>query len=239
LSPTRAVDVVLMTDPRFYDAASGLLTREAFSFMVDHQVEHAKRVQDFLTLVVFLVERRWRELVVDRDSREHAVAADDWIVKEMARLIRHAVRNTDLLARTATGAVSMLLVGVDGEGARGVIERVNVHLRRYRATPALQISVGAACCPTDGVRGDDLLGAARSRAARGAISASRAGDEDRPVSRASTGGAGRAIHTGRMEPPREIRGGGIPANTPGSPEPQPHTSFVERRRPTAQSMREN
>jgi GGDEF domain-containing protein len=227
--------VVLMTDPRFYDAASGLLTREAFSFMVDHQLEHAKRAQEFVTLVVFLVERRWRELVVERDWREHAVAADDWIVKEMARLIRHAVRSTDLLARTASGAISMLLVGIDGEGARGVIERVNVHLRRYRATPTLQISVGAACCPTDAVRGDELIHTARSRAARGAVSATRAEDEDRPARRAAVNGTANGVNGVRLEPQRQVR-----SETPAGTEPVPQRSFVERRRPTAhRSVSEN
>lgn len=226
-----------MTDPRFYDAASGLLTREAFSFMVDHQLEHAKRAQEFLTLVVYLVERRWRELV-ERDWREHAVAADDWIVKEMARLIRHGVRGTDLLARTASGAVSLLLVGVDAEGARGVIDRVNVHLRRYRATPTLQIRVGAACCPTDAVRADDLIRTARNRAARGVVSASRAEDEDRPA-RVKASGAGQPVNGARLEPEPGIRHG---ETTPGAPGagPLPQTRFVERRRSTAhRSMREN
>jgi GGDEF domain-containing protein len=231
--------VVLMTDPRFYDAASGLLTREAFSFMVDHQVEHAKRAQEFLTLVVYLVERRWRELVMDRDWREHAVAADDWIVKEMARLIRHGVRSTDLIARTASGAISLLLVGVDGEGARGVIERVNVHLRRYRATPTLQISVGAACCPTDAVRSDDLIHTARGRAARGEVNASRADDEDRHAGRASASAGdeinGISLNTGPQE-----QSGQAAAGAPAGAEPQPQPSFVERRRTAAQrSMREN
>ena len=226
-----------MTDPRFYDAASGLLTREAFSFMVDHQVEHAKRAQEFLTLVVYLVERRWRELVIDRDWREHAVAADDWIVKEMARLIRHGVRSTDLLARTASGAVSLLLVGVDGEGARGVIDRMNVHLRRYRATPTLQISVGAACCPTDAVRSDDLIQTARSRAARGAVNASRAGDEDRQAGRPGAS-AGEAIADIPLDAEPQDRSGKAAAGAGAEPLPQP--SFVERRRTTAhRSMREN
>ena len=168
-----------MTDPHFYDAVSGLLTREAFSFMVEHQLKHAQRVQEFITLVVFLVERRWRELVVDRDWRERVVPADESSVKEMARLIRHAVRSTDLLARTASGAVSLLLAGIDGEGAREVVARLDGHLRCCRATPALQINIGVACCPTDAVRDDDLLGVARSRAERGTLSASRAGDETR------------------------------------------------------------
>ena len=154
-----------MTDARFYDAASGLLTREAFGFMVDHQLKHAQRSQEFLTLVVFLVERRWREMVIDREWRDFAVAADDWMVKEMARLIRYAVRSTDLLARTSEGTISLLLSGIDATRARPVLERLDLHLRRYRSTPTLQISIGAASCPTDAVRADDLLGAARHRAA--------------------------------------------------------------------------
>jgi len=143
-----------MTHARFYDAASGLLTHEAFTFMVDHQLMHAQRAQEFLTLVVIVAEREWRELVV---------AADEWIIKELARLVRYTVRNTDLLARTADGMLSLLLVGIDLERANGVIERLNTHIRRYGSSPALQISVGAACCPTHSIRADELLQMAISR----------------------------------------------------------------------------
>jgi GGDEF domain-containing protein len=213
-----------MTDLRFYDAASGLLTREAFSFMLDHQLKHAQRVQEFITLVVFLVQRRWRELVVDHDWRERVVPADDWMVKDMARLIRHAVRSTDLLARTASGAVSLLLAGIDGEGARRVVARLDGHLRRYRATPALQINVGVACCPTDAVREDDLLGVVRRRAERGALSASRAGDESHASGR-RRGINGVPLDPRRTEP--DLRPGRL-------------TPFVERRRLAAnQTLREN
>jgi GGDEF domain-containing protein len=143
-----------MTHARFYEGATGLLTREAFSFMVDHQLMHAQRAQEFLTLVVIVAEREWRELVV---------AADEWIIKELARLVRYAVRNTDLLARTADGMLSLVLVGIDLERANRVIERLNTHIRRYGASPALQISVGAACCPTHAIRADELLQLAMSR----------------------------------------------------------------------------
>jgi GGDEF domain-containing protein len=137
-----------MTDARFFDAASGLLTSEAFRFMVDHQLRQAQRAQEFLTLVVFIAEREWREAIV---------AADEWIVKELARLIASAVRRTDLLGRTADGVLALLLVGVDLERARFVIDRVSNHIRRYGASPALQISVGAACCPTHAISSDELL----------------------------------------------------------------------------------
>jgi GGDEF domain-containing protein len=155
-SGTLSLNTTGMTQPRFYDAASGLLTREAFSFMVDHQLRHAQRTQEFLTLVVFVAEREWRELIV---------TADEWIVKELARLIRYAVRSTDLLARTSDGMLSLLLVGIDLERAHAVIERLHEHIRRYGASPALQISVGAACCPTHAICADELVQQAIARRA--------------------------------------------------------------------------
>jgi GGDEF domain-containing protein len=147
-------DLVAMTQARFYDATSGLLTRDAFSFMVDYQLRHAQRTQEFLTLVVIMVEREWRELVV---------AADEWIVKEVARLVHYAVRNTDLLARTTDGMLSLLLVGIDIDRARGVIERINAQITRYGGIPALHISIGAACCPTHAICADELLRQALAR----------------------------------------------------------------------------
>jgi GGDEF domain-containing protein len=220
---------MLMTDPRFYDSASGLLTREAFSFIVDHQLKRAQRVQEYITLVVFVVERRWRELIVEHDWRERVVPADDGIVKEMARLILYAVRSTDLLARTASGAVSLLLAGVDGERSRDVIARVNGHLRRYRATPALQINVGVASCPSDAVRVDDLIRTARRRAARGALSARRAGDEG-DVTKTSD-----RINGAHLDPARST---GTTPHAGGEPMARP-TSFVERRSPTPRPLREH
>jgi GGDEF domain-containing protein len=156
---------IAMTQTRFYDAASGLLTREAFSFMVDHQLRHAQRTQEFLTLVVIVAEREWRELVV---------AADEWIVKELARLIRYAVRSTDLLSRTADGMLSLLLVDIDMERAVPVIERLNDHIRRYGGSSALQISVGAACCPTHSICADELF---RKAIASRATSGARGGND--------------------------------------------------------------
>jgi GGDEF domain-containing protein len=144
---------VRVTHAYFYDATSGLLTREAFSFMLDHHLKQAQRAQEFLTLSIFIAERECREMMV---------AADEWIMKELARLIRCAVRSTDLLARTADGMLSLLLVGIDLERARGVVDRINQHLRRYCPSPALRISVGAACCPTHAISADDLQRQARA-----------------------------------------------------------------------------
>ena len=143
-----------MTQMRFYDAASGLLTPEAFSFMVAHLLRHAERTQEFVTLVVFVAERT---------SRGAIDAADDWVVSQLGRLIRTAVRQTDLLARTADGTLSLMLPGIDVERAKAVIERLSGHLGRYEKASAMEISVGAACCPTHAVCMDELLQQAISR----------------------------------------------------------------------------
>lgn len=143
-----------MTEPVLFVDASGLLTREAFRFMVDYQLRQAERTQEFLTLVVFTVERQWQELIA---------ATDEWLLGELGRLIGYATRSTDLLSRTADGVLSLLLVGVDLDSARRVIDRISDQIRRYETAPALRISVGAACCPTDAIAADDLFREALSR----------------------------------------------------------------------------
>jgi GGDEF domain-containing protein len=137
-----------MTQTRFHDAAPGLLTHEAFSFIVDHLLKHALRTQEFLTLVVFVAER---------ESQGAIVTADEWIVRGLARIIRVAVRETDLLGRTADGMLSLMLAGIDTERATKVIHRLNEQLKRYGAASATKWSIGLASCPTHAIRVDDLL----------------------------------------------------------------------------------
>ncbi|HET7220259.1 MAG TPA: hypothetical protein VFJ02_19525, partial [Vicinamibacterales bacterium] len=69
----------------------------------------------------------------------------------------------DLLSRTADGMLSLLLVGIDADRAQIVIERIHAHIRRYGASPALQISIGAASCPTHAICAGDLLRKALER----------------------------------------------------------------------------
>ena len=142
-----------MTRAEFFDAASGILTRDAFNFMVEHQLRCAQRTQEFVTLVVITVEH---------ESRELMAAADELNIGELGRIIRYAVRSTDLLGRVADGVLSLLLAGIDSDRAASVIGRLNEHLKRYRTFP-LQISVGAACCPTHAICADELFRQAYSR----------------------------------------------------------------------------
>ena len=108
-----------------------------------------------MTLVVFVAERA---------SRDAIDAVDEWVVTELGRLIRQAVRETDLLGRTRDGMLSLMLAGIDTERAAGVIERLNALLGRHGAASANQW-LGVACCPTHAVRVDELL-QRRSRSGR-------------------------------------------------------------------------
>jgi GGDEF domain-containing protein len=138
----------------FYDGISRLLTRETFSFMFDHELKHALRTQDFLTLVVITAEHEWRGLFV---------AAEERIVKELGGLLAGDLRETDLLARTADGVLSLLLLGVDLERAKAVIDRVVEQIKSSELSRALLISVGAACCPTHARGAQGLSEEARLR----------------------------------------------------------------------------
>jgi GGDEF domain-containing protein len=108
-----------------------------------------------MTLVVFVAERA---------SRDAVGAIDERILHELGRIIRHAVRDTDLLGRTVDGMLSLMLAGIDVERATAVIERVNDHLGHYRML--FELSVGAACCPTHAIRVDELLRHAIARSRR-------------------------------------------------------------------------
>ena len=137
-----------MMQPSFHDAASGLLTDEAFTFIVNTLLKQALRTQEFLTLVIFYAERA---------SREALVAADEFLVAELARLIRLAVRETDLIGRTADGMLALMLAGIDSERTTTVIDRLNEHFRRHDTASTLHIRVGVATCPAHGIQADELL----------------------------------------------------------------------------------
>src|SRR6476661_5986682 len=147
------VGVSPMTELRFHDQAAGLLTHEAFSFIVDHLLKHALRTQEFLTLVIFVLERA---------SRDATVTVDEY-VGELARLIRHSVRETDLVGYTSDGMLSLMLESTSGDRVCHVLERLDGPLERFATASTLRISIGAASCPTDAIRLDELLRHAESQ----------------------------------------------------------------------------
>jgi GGDEF domain-containing protein len=139
----------------FFEEDFRVLTPEAFGFVLHNELKRAVRSQNFLTLV--LVEPTLLGASGSGNGeRDHAV-------REIARLISRDVRETDLLAHTETGRLSVVLLDADLPNSLRVIERLTSRLDHYEFAQPLSIEIGAACCPTHGADADSLRRAAETR----------------------------------------------------------------------------
>jgi GGDEF domain-containing protein len=144
-----------VTADSFLDEDFRVLTSEAFDFVLNNELKRAVRSQNFLTLVH--VEPRIQGVPNGGNGdREKAV-------REIARLISREVRETDLLALTGHGRLSIVLLDADMPNSIGVIERLMSRLEHYQFPQPLAIEVGAACCPTHGADVESLRRAAEAR----------------------------------------------------------------------------
>jgi len=143
-----------VTTDQFFEDGTRLLTPHAFDFVLDGELKRAVRSQNFLTLVVLEARREWDGMTM---------TADDGTVGEVARIVGHEVRDTDLLGVTEHGTVSLVLLDADYESSAKVIERVVQCIDSYDFPTLLRISLGAACYPTHAIDGDSLKRQALSR----------------------------------------------------------------------------
>jgi len=136
-----------VADAFFEEEGSRLLTPNAFEFVLDGEMKRAVRSQNYLTLVALETRREWDGMTV---------TADEGTLDEVARIIGHDVRDTDLLGSTEAGVISLVLLDADYENATKVIDRLVQRIDHYEFTTPLRISVGAACYPTHAVDPDSL-----------------------------------------------------------------------------------
>jgi hypothetical protein len=136
-----------MSDAFFEEAGSRLLTSNAFEFVLDGEMKRAVRSQNYLTLVVFETQREWDGMTV---------TADPGTLEEVANIVGHEVRDTDLLGNTESGVLSVVLLDADYENGTRVIDRLVQRIDHYEFSSPLRISVGAACYPTHAVDPDSL-----------------------------------------------------------------------------------
>src|SRR3954466_10603586 len=132
----------MANDQFFEQEGSRLLTPSAFEFVLDGELKRAVRSQNFLTLVVLETRREWEGL---------EVSADDGTVEEVAQVISREVRDTDVIGRTDTGSLGLVLLEADLDSSNRVIDRLVARIDNYDFPSPLRISVGAACYPTHAV----------------------------------------------------------------------------------------
>lgn len=143
-----------MSTNEFFETGTRLLTPHAFDFVLDGELKRAVRSQNFLTLVVLETRREWDGMTM---------TADDGTVSEVARIVGHEIRDTDLLGVTESGTLSLVLLDANYETSTKVIDRVVQRIDSYDFPAPLRISLGAACYPTHAVDGETLKRQALSR----------------------------------------------------------------------------
>jgi len=143
-----------MSDSPLFEDQTRLLKPHAFAFVLDGELKRAVRSQNYLTLVVVETRREWEGL---------ALIADDGTVEAVAHLMEREVRDTDVIGHTDKGMLSLMLLDSDFHASARVIDRLIQRIESYEFPTPLQISMGAACYPTDAVDADSLKRQAVSR----------------------------------------------------------------------------
>jgi len=139
-----------MADDPFLDQERRVLTPAAFDFVFTNELKRAVRSQNYLTLLLI-------------DAADHVVVERRQMVRELARLISREVRETDLLAPTEQGRLSVVLLDTDLQHSMRVLDRLWSRLEHYQFANPIAISIGAACCPTHGADAKTLIQAAELR----------------------------------------------------------------------------
>lgn len=131
-----------------------VLTPEAFEFVLTNELKRAVRSQNFLTLL--LVDPAPADAHVGTGERER-------LVRQIAQMIGREVRETDLLAQTDAGRLSLVLLDADLQNSMRVVERLMARFEHHQFARPIDIEVGAACCPTHGADAESLRQAAAAR----------------------------------------------------------------------------
>jgi len=156
-----AVNTAVMFEETQEDAYTDLLTGlpnlRYFSAFMDQELQRAARIRYSVTVLMMDLEG-FKEI---NDKFGHKVG--DRTLAEVAHVLRHQMRRSDMLVRYAGDEFVAVLPGTTKEQARQTIERIQAAVDNLR-TPvrsdqyaSVGISVGAAAYPEDGQDVDILL----------------------------------------------------------------------------------
>jgi diguanylate cyclase (GGDEF)-like protein len=140
------------------DSLTGLYNRRAFCEQLDAEIGRSeRRLRPMSVLMVGL----------DHGKGSGATSGEgvrDPLLKEVARLVKKAVRGCDVVARYRGDELAVILVETSKADAIGTAERIRLlveksGLRHHDGSchPPLTVSVGAASYPTDACQGTRLV----------------------------------------------------------------------------------
>jgi len=130
-----------MSSDSFYEEQdSRVLTDHAFEFILAMELKRAVRSRDFLTFLMLETERDWEGMTF---------TADVGTRREVAQIVGSGMRSTDLLGRTGTDGLAILLLDCGFDDSVKVIDRMASRIEDYQFLVAIRVAVGAACYPAD------------------------------------------------------------------------------------------
>ncbi|HYI60180.1 MAG TPA: hypothetical protein VEW93_00065 [Acidimicrobiales bacterium] len=132
-----------MTDQLVSDPASGLFSEAMLRALLPSRVATARRTLRQLGLAVVTVE----------GGPE---------ARDLAAIVRGAIRDSDLAARLDDGAVAVVLEFTPSEGCLIVVNRLRDRIREM--TPDAVVHAGVACYPAHAISADELVVGARDAA---------------------------------------------------------------------------
>lgn len=146
------------------DYLTGLHNRGYFDERIREEVVRARRHRHVLSVAMLDVDR----FKYFNDTFGHS--AGDIALKEVARTIREALRQTDVVARYGGEEIVLILPETPPEAAvrklesiRAQVEQMTIQLPRRQLNRAITLSAGVASAPDDGTDVDQLLARADTR----------------------------------------------------------------------------
>jgi diguanylate cyclase (GGDEF)-like protein len=142
------------------DALTGALNRTGFRAHVERAIERSNRYQ-FKTALLCINIDRFAQL-----NDQYGEGAGDQALQFMYRRLANKKRNTDSVARLGGDEFAIVLEDVSDESnvqmiAEKMMASMAEPIRLNDQQVSIEVSIGAALCPDDGTRFEDLVEAAQ------------------------------------------------------------------------------
>jgi diguanylate cyclase (GGDEF)-like protein len=141
------------------DPLTRLWNRAAMFDILARELDFARVQEKPVALLLVRVDR------TEGIDEPQSAATGDWVLTEVARVLRTSLRPYDVIARFSGDEFAALLTGVDETNVLEAAERVRRAIGREFRIPSAQkiaVTIGAAAASSLGAEADELLRAAQS-----------------------------------------------------------------------------
>ncbi|MBI3393367.1 MAG: GGDEF domain-containing protein [Nitrospirae bacterium] len=139
------------------DGLTGLANRRTFQVRLEEEIDRSERYQHPFTLMILDIDH------FKKVNDTHGHPAGDVVLRELARLLKAAVRTVDFVARYGGEEFVILLPETGGTHSREIAERIRTRAAKTPVTLpdgkeiSFTISLGVACYPSCGKAAADIV----------------------------------------------------------------------------------